>query len=128
MLHCTQLPFDESLAVSQNEPVAHSESRVHDRQVFVDASQTGVAPLQSAFAKQPTHQFFESSQTGVAPVHLFEKFEVQSTQRPALGPEVAHAGVAPPHATPESYLLHGRHAGGESEPSQIGMVATHALA
>jgi hypothetical protein len=78
----------------------------HARQTCMLGSQIGVAPPQSAFARQPTHRLALLSQIGVVIVQADAFVSVHSTHCPALGPVTAQAGVAPL----QSVTLAGSHA------------------
>ena len=72
-------------------------------------SQSGLAPPQSAFDKQPTHAPVAVSQSAVAPEQRAWFAEVHSTQAPARGPDNAHAGRAESVHTVAGEALHGTH-------------------
>jgi hypothetical protein len=76
---------------------------VHGRQTCVVVLHTGVVPLQSVFAVQPTQAPVEARHADVEPVH-FEVFVAEHTPQE---PEGWHAGVAPLQSTSPA---HGRHA------------------
>jgi hypothetical protein len=62
--------------------------------VWVDPSQIGVVPEQSAFARQATHVPADARQSGVPPV---QRSELVAEHWPHV-PAGWQAGVAPPHS------------------------------
>jgi hypothetical protein len=95
--------------------------------VFVVRLQTGVAPLQSPFATQPTHVAAAGLQTGVAPVHWVE-FVAEHTPH---APPGWHAGVAAPHSLspeqPRQIRIAGSHTGVAPPQSLSARQPTHVL-
>ncbi len=83
-------------------------SGLHARQTWVTASQRGVAPAHSALVLQATHRLVALLHTGVGDRQSAMLAEVHRTQRPALVPVVAHAGVAPVQSV-ATVVLQGRH-------------------
>ena len=75
-------------------PLPQSPSPPQARQVWLDPSQIGVLPLQSALARQRTHLPAAVSHSGVAPEHCVLLLAEHWPQ----APEPWQAGVAPPHS------------------------------
>lgn len=96
-VHCTQAPAREPLVAQAGVAPRHSLSVRQGRQVRVVSSHTGVVPEQSASVLQRTQRLVSGLQTPMEGVHALALLGVHWTQAPALGPKVAHAGVAPPH-------------------------------
>ena len=76
------------------EPPPQSPSPPQARQVWLDPSQMGVLPLQSALARQRTHLPAAVSHSGVVPVH----WVLLLAEHWPHEPEPWQAGVAPPHS------------------------------
>ena len=75
-------------------PLPQSASPPQARQVWLDVSQTGVVPEQSALARHETQVPVDVRQSGVPPVQRSELF---AEHWPHVPPGW-HAGVAPPHS------------------------------
>jgi hypothetical protein len=96
--------------------------------------------VQSVSVRHPTQTCVASLHTGVAPVHAASFAAVHCTHVPALGPLVAHAGVAPPQSVarlgsqPRHMLVVGSHDGvddGQSvfvrQPTQRFIAMSHVV-
>lgn len=98
-VHWTHAPALVPLRLQALAPLMrHSLSAVQARQVREESSHTGVVPVQSVSSLQLTQRLVSALQTVAMPVQAVRLAVVHWTQRPALDPLRAQAGVEPPQS------------------------------
>jgi hypothetical protein len=96
--HWPQAPDASQAGVAPPQSV----SPPHARHVCEPALQIGVTPAQLAFVRHPTQLCDVVLQIGVAPVQAV----ALPLEHWPHGPDVSHAGVAPPHSVSPPHARH----------------------